>query len=486
MPTVKVPLGTPAYTNVDGVQLTDASYRIHNAFVDETEAIVKRPGYTSLFTSDNQSLNQSIRNMFWWSHIDKLVTVTGSNVYLTKKNGEIFDLTRLYDQTSLGTILNGNKRPSIATDGTYLYVAEGKTLAQTTTVSGQTYFIEADATITKPTTHVAYLDGYLLCNIADTTGFQFSDPVTHTPGSSWTADDYASAVGDPDVLNALYVYGRELLLFGPTSLEVWENDGTTPFSRLPTGYHTMGCIAPYSVAFSDSGVYWLNQNKRFVKYTGGAVEYASSDYDKEIQSYGNVSDCYSMRLDLAGRQLILFTFPVANKTLCYDIGSESWSEWGEWISAAGTYSALPISSTAYSPTWNLTLAGSTVDSTVYSISADNYSDNGTPIRMSQISGHINYGTLKRKRSQELRLIIKRGSNSSPASGGKLIVRFRDDGSSYWQNEIEVDLGQVGETEHVVKLYPRGIFKNRQYEIYSTDNIPVLYLEAEEDIDVMER
>jgi len=525
MKTVKVPLGSPVYTNVDEVELKDFSQKMVNCFLDEAGAVVKRPGYeltlnptdyvgtfdynrdayTGAGSDGAAPINDGIRHLYWWPYTSRLAVWTPTEMLLLYRDGATYDTIRHRTNYTTNSTMTSDApfsspyRVSAVGNGTNLFYSNGvNCFYDTFLYSGSTkigdfrFFQFLNATSPSnwfDSSHVAFLDGYIIANDLNSQIFRFSDSDGSLPSAggyiSWNANDFAQAVGRPDLLTALHVFRRELFLFGTHSVEIWQNDGTNPFSRIDGGFIDTGCIAPYSIVNTDTGIYWLNQNKRFVRYVDGNLEYVSEDYDKEIQKLSVVSDCWSFRLELAGKELIIFQFPAESRTLCLNTDNDSWSEWGEYTSA-GNYKVMPFTAFEYIPDWSLRLVGTQASSDLYNLSSEVYTDNGSPIRFSQTSGHINFGTTKNKRSHELRLIMKRGTDNSPVTGGKMMLRYKDNGSNTWSNEIEIDLGEIGETEHVVRLKPRGIYRTRQYEIYSDSPIPVLHIDAEEDIEVLAR
>lgn len=81
------------------------------------------------------------------------------------------------------------------------------------------------------------------------------------------------------------------------------------------------------------------------------------------------------------------------------------------------------------------------------------------------------------------MVVKRGTGLSSRTP-KLMLRYKNDGSSTWSNIREIDLGDVGETEHHISLYRMGMFKSRQYELSATDNVPIVFGNAEIDLTII--
>lgn len=485
--TVKVPLFTPAYRNVDETELTDKSYILNDAYVNEMGSTVKRPGL-STFVDIGLGSNRPVSGLFWWPQKECVIAVV--NDYVA---GKIYKITysagtvTATDVTTNGpgvgtpTFSTGNDS-NVSTPTLYGILAGTRPAAPTfskgtgTTVSNFAYIADADC----PTSvsHLAYIDGYVLMS-NNTNRFFWCD--LNAP-EAFTASSYASAVGNPDYISALKIVNRLIYLFGPLTTEIWENDGQSPFSRVANGFIETGIGAPHSVVIDESTIYWLNHERHFVAAQGNNIKRFSTPYDKEISSFSSVSDCLGARIEIDGQPFLVFQFPTVARCLVYNIARQEWHEWRYWNETTGEYEAFLGQSHCYVPTWGKHLIGSRKASVIYELTPSTKTDAGGVIRTQRRSGHIDYGTLARKRSRELRLRVKRGEGGASATP-KLVFRWRDN-NRVWSNEHHVSLGDLGESEHVVRLRPMGIFRTRQYEITMTDAVSLNYGAAEEDIEVL--
>ncbi len=472
MVTVPAPFFTSAYKNVDGVELTDKSYLLTNCYADELGYTVKRPCLAS-FLDLQLGVNRIVSGLYWWQKNGVAYAVSGQQIFKIE-----------YSTTASKTDMTGTGIPEIntpvtfATDGTNLYAANGGKIFYTDNSAATIYMADGDAPIA--VTHVAYLDGYLLANSVGTNRIYRSNVNAPTV---WTAGDYFSAAGNSDNITAFTVLNRDIYIFGECSTEIWQNDGTTPFSRVTGGYMDVGCIAPYSVVTSDNNIFWLSNNRRFVSIEQGGVARISTPYDKEIESYSSVSDCRGYRVEIKGRPFLIFTFLSAGKTLVYDIDKKEWAEWNRYNSTNQTNEAWLGYSYAYSPLWGKHLVGTRHDSLITELSSSTYRDVGETVRTQRVTGHIDYGTLRNKRCNQLRIRMKRGSENLTDTP-QLMLRWKNNGSNNWSQEVWVDLGDQAETDIVRKLDRLGVYATRQYEITVTDNCPLVYGGVEEDLDLL--
>ena len=469
--TLPIPLTNGLYRNVDGTSLNDRDAELQNCFIDDVGFLRNRPGI-SLFQDLSATVGVShypVNGVFWWQNKEyAMIACYGKVLKLTYASGYI----TVTDMTTNG--LNLNAVPTFATDGTYAFFTNGGRIIYTDGSANTAFIADGDCPTT--VTHIAWLDGYLLANDG-TNKFFWSD--VNTP-LSWNALNYASAAGDSDPITALKVFQREIYLFGANSLEVWANDGVTPFTR--QAYYNVGCIAPHSIVYHNQAIYWLSNNRQVVKMANGAITPISTAYDKDISMYSSVSDCRGFSVVIDGRVFLVFTFAGADKTLVYSLSDEKWAEWTYYNENTAETSRWLGECVVWSPSWGIHIVGDRASSKLGKMSADVFSDYDDPIRVKRLTGHISYGSSKLKRSEEIRFRAKRGVGQIGRMP-KMAIRWNTD-NAYWSNERHVSLGDTGQSSLVCKLSRLGTFHTKQYEIVVTDSVPVAIGEFEEDITML--
>lgn len=486
MPTLPIPLFTRSYKNADGTVLTDDSAVQYNGFLDALQGLNIRPG-------EVLAKNTAVRNdgLFMWPDVNMIVCVDASVVTLRTVSGQT-----LVDFASLGTITSavGAQLVSfcssllVSTGAYYVFMAAGGKINYIKYLSGVADPIAemADADAPTTVTHVAFLDGYILAISGNR--LYFSD---NPDNLSWAAASFASAEANPDLIQAMHVIQRQIYLLGTVSTEIWENDGTTPFARIPGGLIEVGCAAKYSVVRHDNSLIWLSHTRQFVKFTGIDIEYISSRYDKEIANFATVSDCIGGFIHKDGQHYCLFHFPTEGRTLVYNPDIDDWSEWGVWDSTNTTWDAYDFRATARDLNTGQVFIGKSSAQVIACLSSSSRVDltgaaTTTPFKFLRQTGHIDHGSGKKKRLEELRFRAKRGASVGYAGANNpvLMLRYRNNGSSQWSTIREIDLGAIGENEHPIKLKRLGIYESRQYEISATDDISIVLSNAEADITVL--
>lgn len=482
MPTLPVPLFAEVYRNVDGEELRDKNYELVDGYLDEMGYSVKRPGLTQLLDL-GYGTNISVDGIFWWPQKQCAIAVCNNKVHkLTYSSGTLSsrDITTNGPGTAALPVFCVGVDSNVSAPVHYGLIAAGGQIIQSNGTGSTTSNFATIADGDAPTTvsHVDFIDGYVLA----TTGkgmFQFSDLNNPT---SWAALSFATAMRNPDNIVALKVFRRQVYLIGKVSTEIWENDGASPFSPSPGGFFEAGCIAPYSVVVGNDATYWLNDDRQFVSLSDEGLKRISTPYDKEIADFSAVADCIGQRIKIRGKSFLIFQFVTAERTLVYNLEGKNWSEWKYWDSNFGEYKHFIGKSYCYAPDWGLHLVGSRADGKIYAMSPSYQDDAGTPIRMRKVTGHIDFGTVKRKRSRELRIRMKRGQGLTSGEP-QLMIRWNDDNRG-WSNEHTISLGNLGDREVVKRFDCRGVYRTRQWEFVATDAVGVSFGAAEEDVDVL--
>lgn len=471
MPWQPTPLFGQPYESVEEIELDATAATVVDGYVNELDHIVMRPGLTPFV---NTGTGLSVDGLYWWDEQNCVLAVSNQRVWkITDRVGTMTELT--------GSVaLRASSQVTFATDGTKCVMANGANMVHT---DGLTLTTMADVDAPTAVSHVAYLDGYLLANHTGTSIFSFSSPTDIT---AWNALDFAAADGEPDRVVALKTGFREVILLGRTSVEFWVDDGVTPFTRLDGSVQSFGCSAPYSLAKVGNTWMWLDHERRLVNMQGRAVQVVSSPYERVIQHYAAVDDAIGYTVSVEGYPLYVLNFPTAGQTLIYNYKTQKWSKWGYWRTDSGMYERFKGNSYCYARNWNLHLVGDWSTGIIYTMDRNTFTDNGNPIRTLVRTGHINYGMDVTKRSNQLRVKMKRGTGNSTVSDPQITMRRRVNNGAQWEAERWASLGQVGQHEQLVNWRRNGIYKTVQYEFVHSDDSDFILIGAQEDVEALGR
>ncbi len=475
MPLVKIPISGIAYKNVDPVALTSQSEVLTDGYVDESKSTNRRPGL-ELFTT-LPTINDPINGLFWWEKKGVVIAVSNGIIYSIDQNGN--------QDVILGATLETTGKVIFAVHRNSLIMANGGSMVIT---GGTTANTITGVGAPNNVTHVAFIDEYILGNYAGTGRFAFSG--VGTP-EDWdtdypAGDNYATAELRPDNINAIHTTAwGEIHVFGEESLEVWYNDGSAPFIPFKGAGTTRGCIAPHTIVQAANTYFYLDHAKRIIKLEDRKAVLVSGPFNKAIQNLTTVDDAYAILLEIEGRSFYVISFPTEKLTYAYDIDLTSWSQWGYWNKTTSKHDHWLVNSYCNPNTWGFALVGDRRNTgKIYKISSDYNDDAGDTIRFFRRTGHINHGTHKKKRSNRLTIRLRRGVGKSDGTEPYITIRWRNDNKNLWSNEKFVKLNKAGNTEFIARLYRLGMYRTRQYEITMTDAVPLVLVEAEEDVDIM--
>lgn len=468
MQILKIPINTKPYKNVDASSLSALSDELFNGYIDESNSSIRFPGLES-FIDLKTGLNTFNQGIFWWDYKKIFITVCDGRIFkITDKLGTFSEIT--------GATLNKNNVVSFASNGSNLIMCNGERMVSTDGVTAS-YIGDADA----PTQviSVGFLDSYILAVEKNSGRLWHSEVADYT---DWSALNFVTAEGLPDVIVDMKIFYREIYLIGRESTEVFFNDGTTPFIRLSGGFTQRGCIAQNSVVQANNTLFWLDNDRRFIRLEGRTPRIISTPFDKLISSFNTVNDAIAHDVRVEGKNFYVINFPSENETLCYDYFLDSWSRLGEWNTSKSSYDRWLAISYEKSSDWGIDIAGSYKDGKIYKLTSSSNTNNDSQIRFLRSTGNIDHGTSARKTSQRVTLRLKRGEGTT-TQDPIVMIRFKDDGNISWSNFINGSLGKLGDKDFFVVFEPMGIYRTRQYEITVTDEVPFILVSGEEHIEV---
>lgn len=472
-----IDIGKDSYENIDEISTRNGiSPLLYDGYKDEAGSDIKRHGYSLL-----KNLNSGAKvDGLWWSTIhNALYAVSGGTMYRVEQGGVV---------TNLGTGMLIGQPVHFVEDSDTVYMANGAKIYHLT-VNDSIITAMADAEAPTKVIGLGYIDGYLLATTSLKVHFaDIASPLSGVNESlSWAALSFFTPSSKPDSINSMQVFFKEVTLFGPNSIDVYYNDGSTPFARLDGAYIERGCIAGNSVARRENTIFFLDDRKQVNTLSGRTLQIVSGKINREIGSYDVVYDAIGNIITMFGKEFYVLQFPTEGKTWVYDIALRIWVQWSSWSSSSGKRLAFRMNSYAYAIGWDKHIIGDTVDGKISIWSDATFSDAGEEIRFERITGHIDHGTMDRKRTNYISMRMKRGIDTTITANtreGKVLIKHRSD-NQLWSNEKTVSLGYDGDTDIVVRLWRQGIYRIRQWSIVHSDPTPFkLANPLEEDVELL--
>ena len=254
-------------------------------------------------------------------------------------SGEVlYRVDSIWNVFPIGTVSGSSGPVSMSDNGTQLFIAcNGPSFIYNSLTLDFKQITDPDfpGAVT-----VGYINGYFVFNEPNSQRIWIT---TLLDGTSIDPLDFASAEGSPDGLVSLIVDHREIWLFGTNSVEVWYDAGASPFPLVPIqgAFNEVGCIAAFSVAKLDNGLFWLGADARgkgmVYRANGYAAERISTHaVEWQIQEYGNLSDAIAYTYQQDGHSFYVLIFPTANTTWVFDVATALWHERAAFINGSFT------------------------------------------------------------------------------------------------------------------------------------------------------
>ena len=395
---------------------------------------------------------------------------------------ELYKINTSYVATKLGNV-SGTGPVSIADNGTQVFIAcNGPSYIynNTTNVFAQITDPDFPGAVT-----VSYLDGYFLFNEPNSQRIWVTSLLD---GLSVDPLDFASAEGSPDGVAGLIVDHREAWVFGTNSIEVWYDAGNAdfPLQRIQGAFNEIGCIAPYSIAKLDNGLFWLGADAR-----GRGIVYRANGYtgqrvsthavEWQIQQYADMSDAIAYTYQQDGHAFYVLIFPSANTTWVYDVSTQAWHERAGFVNGAFTRHR----SNCQMSFNNEIILGDFENGNIYAFDLEVYADNGQIQKWLRTWRALPTGqnNLKRTAQHSLQLDCESGVglNLGQGSDPEVMLRWSDDGGHTWSNEHWAKIGKIGQFYRRVFWRRLGMtlkLRDRVYELSATDPVKIAIVGAE--------
>lgn len=442
----EIPLGK-LFLNIKEAALTRASAAVENCYQNEAGGFSRFPGMDTFLDFGG------VAPVYLFDWRDDLIAVTGhGKFYRITPEGVAEDCT--------GVVISGGKRPVFDKTTNELVVAAG---AQIIAFAGdQTEILSDDAPLS---THVQYLDGYLIAAEAGSGRFFHSDPLDYRV---WDPLSVFTAEAKPDNINSLMVTPfRELIIGGVDSTEQYERlaSGDTPFfRRWAVGD---GVLEPYSMTFADNSTWALNRDREFVRFSGQITQSAGDDIGATLEGIDDISDAWAAPILTQGQKFILLQLPNATNiydtkgiTLLYDYRQKKWNSLFGWDADVGVPAAWP--GVSHHQLWGRHFIGGA--GKIYELKGTVYQNAGQTQRVLIRTAHFDQAG--EVRIDNVRLRVKRGVGSHTVDPAIRLRVTRDNSrTTVWRSK---GLGLTGDTYQNIEFGGMGIGHSFQVEIDMTD------------------
>lgn len=316
---------------------------------------------------------------------------------------------------------------------------------------------------------VDFIDGYFVVNETDTGRFYISSLYD---GLTWDALDFATAESSPDKLVRAVNFVGQLGLFGETTMEIWRNTGDSdfPFSRI-SGSTPVGSVSPFTIISVDTSVYWVGHNSQ-----GSGIVYQAQGFtpkristdaiERILQAQTNQAALRSWTYQQDGHVFFVITGGSLETSLVYDLSTQLWHE-RAYLTSTGAYGQHLGNCCIH--IFNKHLVGSRLDGSIYEMSLDFYTDNGSPIQRKRVYTHL-IDEAKYVRYSKLQVGFETGTGLQTGTGTNPLasLRISKDGARTWSSFFTAPIGAVGQYNTNVNFRRLGITQITTFELTFSD------------------
>jgi hypothetical protein len=484
-PLFNIPLNQKPYFNTDSIANSIASDDMFDCYLEPVPGIGlitrRRPGLVD-FT--DLGVGQPGDGLFYWEAANKVIGVSGGRIFAIAQSGAVSEVLGTTLMTGVPvTFADGQK-----IDGSpWLYMANGKLVYTTDAITAA---LPTD-TNTPLATHVAWINSRFLANEPGTNRFDFTDT---NPATGLVENDYWSSTDNPvtceakgDLLSALFTAWQEVYAWGSEGLQIFQDDGVTPFAPIQSAFTEGGIEAVYSFVKADNTVFALcviDDKRVVIKLQGRTPQVVSEPIASILASMDTVSDAIGDLVMVGGIAIYLLSFPSANQTWAYDYKNDTWMRWGYYLMGQGNYDRFIGQHSCFVKPWNKHLIMSRLDSRIYEMSRKVYNDAGNPMVSYRRSGWIDHGNVWRRKRINQFYIKGKTYPDDGTTNPVMQLRWRDNGNQVWSNMMDLPLNPDYQGDFLIKCNRFGMYRRRQYEFKLSDNVDMVLIGATEDPEVL--
>lgn len=506
MPQITLPLGNKPYStpyNSIGKEICE------NLYVEMANSESAKAQYYYLKIPGQKLLNWTSATIDTQSKgaCRALYTTAGQKTYVVNGNG-FYELYNDGSKGQKGTLNSYSGPVSITENGYQMILVDGMNgwifdyKTQNFTQITDEYF-PGNSEGTDAPTFVTYIDSYFIVNVPNKNEYLWSnsyyqrdhdnttsdyDPLF--PNGYWNALQMGQKMGRPDIISALIDCTNMLWLFGNNSIEVHYDTGDYNgqlFARYEGAIIEIGCSAPNSVTRYGNNVFWLGADKSGtigVFSNNGMVpqRISTRGIEQIIEFMPKYTDCVGYTYAQAGHTFYVMQFPVADKTLVYDLVTQAWhirtsldNNTGEMHAWTGLYSTF---------NWSKNIIGHTYYSSYFELSTTYYQNdnpNGTGVNYIKCikTSPIEFNNGMYNRFNSLQVMFRQGvglNENTPEGIGlnpSMFLQYSDDSGENWSSERIGYLGRSAQSLHRTKYVTLGVSRNRVWKIVVVDPIPVI-------------
>lgn len=309
-------------------------------------------------------------------------------------------------------------------------------------------------------------------DIGGTVGFEIT---VESTALAFDPLDIAAKSGSADPIVAILAVHEELILVGQLTTEIWDGTGAADFffQQVQGAYIEHGCIAPYTSSFQDVLGFWLMQDRQgkniVVEYSNYDITEISTPFLVDrFNNFTTTADAIGFCFQIDQHPFYCLVFPTANETWLYEIQSKQWNKWQFLNINDGSLNrhrancCMFFNGDVYVGDWQ--------NGSLYTLSAEVYTDNGVPIVRIKTFLHM-LDDLDRVKYANFDADVEVATQDATIITQPLIfLDWSDDRGVTYGNPVGQTLGLGGETKTTVTWNRLGYARDRVFRLTTSEPI----------------
>jgi len=357
----------------------------------------------------------------------------GSDLYTVTGNKVLRYSTYTVAPNECGTLTTSTGTASLATNGTYVVVADGAGL----------YYIQPSVAYTLNTVSgapangtVCYMDGYFFCNKVNDDLVYFSaldDP------TSWPVGNVIHSNARGDACTRVISDKHKIWCINTQTTEAFYNtgDASFPIQRIEGSILEVGTETPRAAVVLDNMLYMVDQHRRVIRCSGFEYEVVSTqDIEADVLKGSLDTNSAACGMIFEGNPWYIISGTSAyNKTWAYNPITDSWFQWSAGTSGGRATFACGAFSNGLHVVGEAAGGGQ-----LFALSSTTYTNASDNIKCQRVAPMIsNEG--KNIRFHRLELDVLSGLSS--ANPETCSLAYSDDRGQTWSSELAATLQATG-------------------------------------------
>lgn len=290
--------------------------------------------------------------------------------------------------------------------------------------------------------------------------------------------DFASAESSPDDLIRVFCDHGELMLFGSTSIEPWQNTGAQdfPFARLGSTRIERGLAGRHAVAKCDNSIFMLGDDLIPYRLDGyQPVRIGTEQVEFSIGRMTRTDDAEAFSYDQEGHKYFVLRFPTAGVTWLFDVATQLWHE----RSSRG----VAWRATCHLVLGKAHLIGDAFSGKLLQMRTDLYAEDGEDL----IALHVlpsAWSDMRKLNHNRFELDIEAGVGLESGLDPQIVLDWSDDGGRTWSNSLQRSAGKIGQYRRRAIWTRLGSSHVRNYRIRMSDPVKRVFTGASLEAPVM--